>query len=114
MSRSKTNALAQSAQPEPFNAVADAPIAEQDRNTVRMLAHSAKGSGSMVCATAYSEAAADIEEGAGSLPFQDLYARQAKLRHAFQAFCQETSVQQVTLVQDSGVQEQVSLPGVGA
>jgi PAS domain S-box-containing protein len=95
-------------------------IAAQDRDTVRMLAHSAKGSGSMVCAEAYSEVAGSMEEGAASLPFQDLYARQARLRHAFQAFCQASSVQQVTTLQDSmppdtaSNESTESLPGVGA
>jgi PAS domain S-box-containing protein len=94
-------------------------IAAQDRDTVRMLAHSAKGSGAMVCAEAYSEVAGSMEEGAASLPFQDLYARQARLRHAFQAFCQASTVQQATVAQDTGGSsmdstQQESLPGVGA
>ncbi len=68
--------------------LADA-VTARDRPQVRMLAHTAKGSGATVCAVAFAECAAVLEEQAETMAPKAMEAQLERLRKAFEAFRSE-------------------------
>lgn len=61
-------------------------VAESRRPQVALLAHSAKGAGSMICAQRYAAIAAALEEAAPSAPLEELQQLERDLGAAFEEF----------------------------
>ncbi|RYY73130.1 MAG: hypothetical protein EOO24_46640, partial [Comamonadaceae bacterium] len=63
-----------------------AALEQGQRAQATMLAHSAKGAGSMICAQRYAGIAATLEERGPSAPIEELLTLLAQLRVAFREF----------------------------
>jgi CheY-like chemotaxis protein len=61
-------------------------LAEGHRPQVGLLAHSAKGAGSMVCAQRYADIAGRLEQRAADAPLEELQRLGAQLQQAFEQF----------------------------
>jgi CheY-like chemotaxis protein/anti-sigma regulatory factor (Ser/Thr protein kinase) len=66
-------------------------VAEGNRKQVQLLAHSAKGGGSMIAAERYAAIAAQMEERADSAPAEELQRLQDELQRAFDQFLEVIS-----------------------
>jgi PAS domain S-box-containing protein len=63
-----------------------AALAAQNREQVALLAHSAKGAGSMICAERYAAFAAVVEDTAGEAGFDELARLTGEMQRAFEGF----------------------------
>jgi CheY-like chemotaxis protein/HPt (histidine-containing phosphotransfer) domain-containing protein len=70
----------------PLLAKLAAAVEDGNRKQVQLLAHSAKGGGSMIAADRYAAIAAMMEEGATSAPLEELRRLQDHLQRAFDQF----------------------------